>query len=231
MIGIDESEAELAGLRDFPNEIGFASGMNAHGRNEIGNQIGNLEAGGTRGIDDAMRVPVDGFDSDPGAIGMLAMNRGRNDSGGKAGERADFNNAARREDTHHTGEKKTIARTDAAGIADIIQGRHGVKKIHFARRGNFSRVAEFIGQLPILNLEFLPIVELADIETAGASWGRDLSNRFAHLAHEIEPAPDRAVTPKMEALSERKFHGDVIFAAATLTNKWLLRAAPKRKGG
>ena len=58
-----------------------------------------------------------------------------------------------------------------------------------------------------------------------------MSNRFAHLAHELEPAPDRAVTPKMEALTERKFHSGVIFAAATLTNKWLLRAAPKRKGG
>src|SRR5438105_4952116 len=194
MVGIDESEAELAGLRDFPNEIGFASGMNAHGRNEIGNQNGNLEAGGTRGIDDAMRVPVDSFDSDPGASGMLAMNRGRNDSGGKAGERADFNSAARRENTHHTGEKKTIARTDAAGIADIIQGRHGVKKIHFARRGNFSRVGQLVGQLPILSLEFLPIVELADIETAGAFWVRDLSNCFAHLAHELEPVSDRAVT-------------------------------------
>ena len=56
-----------------------------------------------------------------------------------------------------------------------------------------------------------------------------MSNCFAHLAHELEPAPDRAVTPKMEALSERKFHSGVIFAAATLTNKWLLRTAPKEK--
>src|SRR3977135_2896930 len=62
MVGVDKGEAKLAGRGDLAGEIRFAAGMDSHGGNEVGNQIGNLESDGTRFIDAAMGVGVDGVD-------------------------------------------------------------------------------------------------------------------------------------------------------------------------
>src|SRR4051812_14912213 len=43
MIGIDEGEPESAGRGDIANDIGFPAGVNAHCRNEVANQLGDLE--------------------------------------------------------------------------------------------------------------------------------------------------------------------------------------------
>lgn len=145
MIGVDESETEFAGLSDLPNDIGFAAGVNADGGDEIGNEIGNFETDRPRFIDDAVGETVDGIDADPGVIGMLVVDRGGDDGGGKPGKRSNLNNAARSENAHQTSEKEIVARADAARIADTVQVYHPVEKFHFAGRGNFSRVPEFPG--------------------------------------------------------------------------------------
>src|ERR1043165_8505463 len=102
MVGVDESEAEFAGLCDFANNVGFAAGVNAHSGNEIGNQLRNLETDRPGFVDDAMGLAVNGVDGDAGVIGMLAMDRAGDDGGGKSGERADLNYPARRENAHET---------------------------------------------------------------------------------------------------------------------------------
>src|SRR3977135_1502522 len=117
--------------------------MESHAGNEVGNQIGNLESDGTRFIDAAMGGGVDGVDGNLAAAGgqagsrerpMLTMNGGGDNGGGETGERANLDNAARCENADERGEKKIVPRADAAGITDIIEMHHLVKKINLSRR-------------------------------------------------------------------------------------------------
>src|SRR6202030_2881401 len=86
MVGVDESEAEFAGLRNFANDIGFAARMDADSRDEIGNELWNLEANRARVVDAAMGVAIDGVDGDGVSFAVLMIDCGGDDGGGKAGE-------------------------------------------------------------------------------------------------------------------------------------------------
>src|SRR5256885_13152837 len=96
MIGVDEGETELAWRRNLAGNIGFAAGVDAHSRDEVGNELGNLEADRARLVDAAMSVAVDGLDVYRAAIAMLVIDGGGNNCRGKSGQGSDLNNAADR---------------------------------------------------------------------------------------------------------------------------------------
>ena len=137
--------------------IGFASGVNANGGDEIGNELGNFEADGTRRVSNAMGVAVDGLDVNfvaacGQAASMLVIDGGGNNGRRKSSQGSDLNNAARRKNADKTGKKKIIARANAPGITDVVEIDHPVKELYFTRSRNFAGMTELVGELPILNL-------------------------------------------------------------------------------
>ena len=58
MIGIDERQAELAGLGDLPDDIGDAARVNPNCGNKIRDQRRNLEPDWTSLVNAAMRLAV-----------------------------------------------------------------------------------------------------------------------------------------------------------------------------
>src|SRR2546423_4147542 len=88
-----------------------------------------------------------------------------------------------------------------------------MEKMHLARRGNFAGMTQLFCELPILDLELLERLELADIEVARGIWRRILSHRFCHVAGKLETLAGRTVTEKIQTMRERWFHGRAIFAA------------------
>src|SRR4051812_35601308 len=113
MVRINERQAEFAGLGDLPDEIGFASGVNANVRSEIGGQLGNLKTDETGRVDAAVGVTINRVDGNPGLRSVLVTNRGGDNGRGKSGQRTDLDYAPRREDANQAGEEKIIAGPDA----------------------------------------------------------------------------------------------------------------------
>jgi hypothetical protein len=70
-----------------------------------------------------------------------------------------------------------------------------VKKIEFARRGNFSRAPELFGKLPIFDFKLLERFELADIEISGRASRLLLLDRGTHAANDFEAPAWRCRAP------------------------------------
>lgn len=137
---------------------------------------------------------------------MLAMNGSRNDRRRETSQRSYLDDSTRREDADQSGKEKIIARTDSSGISNIIEIDHRMEEIELAGRGNFSRIAELLGKLPILDLELLPVLEFADIEVTRIRRRRVGSQRLPDSANKMEASTGRAVTKKVPAFRQRKFH-------------------------
>src|SRR4051794_569226 len=185
--------------------------MDADCRNQIRNEVGDLKADGTGGVDAAMGVAVDGVDSDARLEPVLPMNRRGYNGGRKTGQSPNLNNASRRKNTQKRSEEKINARTDAAGVKDIIEIDHSVENLDLARRGNFSGMAQFLGELPVLDLELIPVLELPDIEVARSAWGGVTANRFANFPRKLEPPAGRRMTYNIKPERERIIHRIAIF--------------------
>src|SRR6266513_2201408 len=113
---------------------------------------------------------------------MLTMNRGGDNRGRETGQRPNLNDPPWRENANERGEKKIVARTDAAGIPDIIEINHRVKEIHLAGRGNFARVTQLLCKLSILDFKLLERLELADIEVSRRHWRGIATNRVPQFS-------------------------------------------------
>ena len=122
---------------------------------------------------------------------MLAMNGGGNDRGGETGQRADLDDATRREDAHKSGDEEIIARTNPARMADIIPVDHGMEKIELAGRGNFPRATQLVGELPIFDFKLFEGFEFADIEISGGACRLMLLTKAPDFPGELEAAAAR----------------------------------------
>ena len=85
-------------------------------------------------------MAIDGVEGGSGLHAVLPIDRGSHDRRGKASQRPDLDDATRRQNADQRGEKKIIARANAAGITNIIERDHGVEKIQFARRRDLARM-------------------------------------------------------------------------------------------
>src|SRR4051794_2890198 len=181
--------------------------MDADGRDEIRNQLRNLEADRTRGVNTAMGMAIDGIDRYPRLRSMLAVNRGGDDRGRKTRQGSDLDDAARRKNADEAGQKKIIAGTDTSGIADIIPINHGVQEIHFSRRGDLAGISEFVSQLTVFDFELFEGFELAYIEGARGLTGACIGNKSPHVLHQLEAATRRRMPKQLEVIRQRRFHG------------------------
>lgn len=223
MIGVDEGEAEFSAGGDLADVIRFAARVNVDGGDKAGDELGNLEADGLRRVDAATGVGVDGFHGDAAAGrgrrgSMLAVDGGGNDRGGETGQRPDLNDPARSEDADERGEKKIIARADSTGMADIVPVDHGMKEIELARSGNFSRMAELSGELPIFDLELFEGLELADVEASPIAGGRDLLAHAANFPRKTEAPAWRRKPKQIEITREGQFQAANFAALRAQTN-------------
>src|SRR5438067_46836 len=67
-------------------------------------------------------------------------------------------------------------------------------------------MTELFGELPILDLELFPVLELANVKVARICRRRILFDRFPDFPHEFKAPASRPITKKVPALRERKFH-------------------------
>ena len=116
--------------------------VHSHRGGKVRNQPGNLKTGRSRFLDDALTAEVDRLHQDFIPVPVLPIN-GRGDyCRGKAGQRSNLNDAARRENTNEGREKKIILRTNSSRMPDILQAppSHGENPV--------PRAEEFFQRTP-----------------------------------------------------------------------------------
>jgi hypothetical protein len=96
-----------------------------------------------------------------------------------------------------------------------------VEEIHLTRRGNLAGVAQFLRELPILDLELFERLEFADIEVSRWRGQGRGSNEVPHFTSEIEATARRRRAPEAQVMGKRKFQRPAIFAGlGGQTNVW-----------